>query len=150
MRLWPLLGAMLLAVPAAADAPPDPETAIRHALTGWMEAFNARDAKGICGLFAPGLRYDVEGLDKEQSFDDICARLHRALAGTEITYRYGLRIKEIIVSGDLAVVRLVWDVTVSRPGAKDVTRPEQGMDVFRRQDDGSWKIIRYIAYGTGD
>jgi steroid delta-isomerase len=150
MRLALLPVLLLLAGPATAGAPDDAETAIRQALTGWTAAFNARDAAGICDLFAPGLRYDVEGLEREQTFDDICGRLHRALAGSEITYHYGLRIREIIVSGDLAVVRLVWRVTVSRPGAADVTRPETGMDVFRRQDDGSWKIIRYIAYGTGD
>ena len=23
---------------------------------------------------------------------------------------------------------------------------EPGMDIFRRQSDGSWKIIRYLAY----
>ena len=39
-------------------------------------------------------------------------------------------------------------MTVSRPGVPDVTSPEIGMDIFRRQDDGSWKIIRYIAYAV--
>jgi ketosteroid isomerase-like protein len=66
--------------------------------------------------------------------------------GREVRYHYALDINEIIVSGDLAVVRLTWYDTVSRPGVPDVTNPEIGMDVFRRQDDGSWKIIRYIAY----
>jgi steroid delta-isomerase len=58
-----------------------------------------------------------------------------------------LAIKEIIVSGDLAVVRLVWTLKVTGidlPG--EVVSEEPGMDVFRKQPDGSWKIIRYIAY----
>jgi ketosteroid isomerase-like protein len=27
-----------------------------------------------------------------------------------------------------------------------VETKEPGLDVFRRQPDGSWKIVRYIAY----
>ncbi len=142
-----LLCLLLLAVPAAAAEDPSPEAAIRQALATWTEQFNARDTQGVCTLFAPGLRYNVEGLDREQTYQDICDRLHRALTGREVGYHYGLEIHEIIVSGDLAVVRLLWTLTVSRPGVPDVATPEQGMDIFRRQDDGSWKIIRYIAYG---
>ncbi len=148
LLLAALLPMVLAGGPAAAAGDAGAEAAIRAALTGWMAAFNARDTAAVCGLFTPGLRYDVEGLP-EQTYQDMCRRLHRALTGTEIGYHYNLDIKEIIVSGDLAVVRLVWDLTVSRPGVPDVVRPETGMDVFRRQDDGSWKIIRYIAYGTG-
>jgi ketosteroid isomerase-like protein len=78
----------------------------------------------------------------------MCSRLHRALTGREVGYRYGLTINEIIVSGDLAVVRLVWTLTVSRPGVPDVVTQEPGLDVFRKQDDGTWKIIRYLAYNV--
>jgi ketosteroid isomerase-like protein len=138
VMLW-LSGAL-----AAADEA-DPEASIRHALTSWMNEFNARDTQAVCNLFAPGLRYDVQGLP-EQNHNDMCDRLHRSLTGTEVGFRYDLNIKEIIVSGDLAVVRLVWSLTVSRPGVPDVVTPEAGMDIFRRQDDGSWKIIRFMAY----
>jgi hypothetical protein len=63
--------------------------------------------------------------------------------------RYLLRpaIHEILVSGDLAVVRLIWTLTAEKNGAKDVTT-EEGMDVFRRASDGQWSIARYIAFTT--
>jgi len=144
-----LLLVPLLAGPAAAADDTDAEAAIRKALLDWTAAFNARDAQRVCGLFAPGLRYNVQGLADEQSYADMCTRLQRALAGHEIGFHYRPDIQEIIVSGDLAVVRLIWYSTISRPGVPDVTTPEHGMDIFRRQDDGSWKIIRFIAYGTG-
>jgi steroid delta-isomerase len=147
MRATLLLCLFLLSAPVAAAQDADPETAIRQALTGWTAAFNAREQTDICGMFAPGLRYNVLGLPQEQTYADMCSRLHRALSGHAIGYHYDLDIKEIIVSGDLAVVRLIWYSTVSRPGMPDVVTPEYGLDVFRRQDDGSWKIIRYIAYG---
>ena len=50
-------------------------------------------------------------------------------------------INDVIVDGDLAVVRLIWTLTV-RDGSGQVleTTVEDGVDVFRRQADGSWKI----------
>jgi steroid delta-isomerase len=149
-----LLAPMLLAPtllgpvsPALADTGTGPEAAIRGALMDWKDAFNGRNTDRVCDLFSPELRYDVRGLP-EQDYIALCNRLHRVLAGRDVGYSYALDIKEIIVSGDLAVVRLTWDLSVSRPGAPVITRPEQGMDVFHRQPDGGWKIIRYIAYGS--
>jgi ketosteroid isomerase-like protein len=53
----------------------------------------------------------------------------------------------MLVSGDLAVVRLTWTLTAENNGARDVTTDE-GMDVFRRTPDGVWSIARYIAFST--
>ncbi len=57
-----------------------------------------------------------------------------------------LDLREIIVSGDLAVVRLAWTLTVTLPTGQVVKSVEPGMDVLRKGPDGQWKIIRYIAY----
>ena len=73
--------------------------------------------------------------------------LKRSLSDRSKTYTYSLAIKEILVAGDLAVVRLTWTLKVQRKGyARRHTSDEPGMDIFRRQPDGSWKISRYIAY----
>jgi steroid delta-isomerase len=60
-------------------------------------------------------------------------------------YRYALDIKEILVFGDAAVVRLVWTLTIKNTDG-EVESVEPGLDVFRRQADGTWKIVRYMAY----
>ncbi|MEJ1975784.1 MAG: nuclear transport factor 2 family protein [Acetobacteraceae bacterium] len=143
------LGCLLLpciAIAASAE-PADPaQTDIRMTLTRWMDNFNARQAGPICDLFAPELRYDYRGFP-ERGYAVICSLLHRSLADPDRRYHYALDIKEILVEGDLAVVRLVWTLQMS---GKDlpapVTSDDIGMDVFRRQPDGGWKIIRYIAY----
>ena len=45
------------------------------------------------------------------------------------------------------MVRLTWTLTVkAKEPPSEVTSIEPGMDIFRRQADGSWKIFRYIAY----
>ncbi|MGH7061148.1 MAG: YybH family protein, partial [Stellaceae bacterium] len=81
-----------------------------------------------------------------QSYRAICDRLKRALADPATRRRYAFDIKEILVSGELAVVRLTWHVTTSRPGQPDIDTTEPGIDIFHRQPDGGWKIIRYLAY----
>jgi steroid delta-isomerase len=140
--------AMLALVPAASAEPTagSAEQAIGNALTEWRLAFNARDTGAVCGLFAPELRYDYRGFP-ERGFDEVCQLLRGSLADQTRKFSYDLAIKEILVSGDLAAVRLVWTLTVKRPGQVGGTAIfEPGLDIFRRQPDGSWKIVRYIAY----
>jgi steroid delta-isomerase len=61
--------------------------------------------------------------------------------------RYAPEIKAILVSGDLAVVRLVWSVMVQR-GPTPAVSTESGLDVFRREPDGQWRIVRFLAFSN--
>jgi steroid delta-isomerase len=145
------VGVVLTALSCALNAATvndDPASTIRSALTQWREDFNARRAAHICDLFAPDLRYDFYGAP-ERTYSMLCARLHHALADPAQSLSYDLTIKEIIVSGDLAIVRLTWRSIVTKDG-KQESNDETGLDVFGRQPDGSWKIIRYIAYPEKD
>jgi ketosteroid isomerase-like protein len=144
-RIATIAFAALSCIASAKTAAEDPVAIIRTALEQWRDDFNARRATHICDLFAPDLRYDFQGLT-EQTYPLLCDRLHRALANTAQSIHYGLTIKEIIVSDRLAVVRLTWISTTTNEGGKQVTHDETGLDVFGRQSNGSWKIIRYIAY----
>lgn len=142
-----LLAAALLAVslePArAADS--DDQAKIRASLTEWTADFNARRADKVCDLFEPGLIYDFQGLP-EQRYGDICDRLKRVLGDDARSYTYSADIKEILVFGDVAVVRLVWTLTITDGAEGETKSVEPGMDIFRRQSDGSWKIMRYMAF----
>ena len=136
---WALTG-----LPAMADT--EGEKAIRDALTKWTADFNSRDATRICDLFAPDLRYDFRG-SPERDYNAMCSLLHRALSDQAKKITYSFDIKEIIVSGDMAIVRLVWTSKVSQAGSSQVIETrEPGLDVFRRQPDGTWRIARYMAY----
>jgi uncharacterized protein (TIGR02246 family) len=123
------------------------EVAIRSALAQWTQDFNNRNAEKACSLFAQDLRYDFRGYP-ERDYRDICDRMQRSLGDASKTYSYDLDVREIIVSGDIAVVRLVWKLTVTLPNGQQVVSVEPGMDVVRKEPDGAWKIIRYIAYET--
>ena len=116
------------------------QAGIRAALTQWTADFNAGNADKVCGLFAPDLIAQYRG-QPERNYEALCGVLQRSLSDRSKSYQYSL------VTGDLAVVRLVWTLKVRRKDSgAEVSSDEPGMDIFRRQPDGSWKITRYIAY----
>lgn len=139
------LALFLCATPASHVLAGGAEDAIRTALHQWTKEFNSGNADAVCKLFSPELRYDFRGYP-ERGYDDICALLNRSLRDKSKQYTYALDIREIIVSGDIAVVRLAWTLTVTLPNGQVVTSVEPGMDILRKAPDGQWKIIRYIAY----
>jgi len=139
------LAALLLvgAAPAAADDAAQAE--IRAALAQWTADFNARNAGTVCDIFEPDVVADIR-TEPEQNYRIVCDRLKRALSDRARAYTYSSDIKEILVFGDVAVVRLVWTLTIAGGAEGEVKSIETGMDLFRRQADGSWKIMRWMAY----
>jgi len=142
-----LCAVMLAAAVGPARASEDASRAeITAALTQWTADFNAGHAGAVCDLFACDLRADFGRLP-ERGYDAQCALLQRALADRTRTFSYALAIREILVWGDTAVVRLTWTLTVRwRDTGRKTKTVEPGLDVFRRQRDGRWCIVRYIAY----
>ncbi|MDO9434469.1 nuclear transport factor 2 family protein [Hydrogenophaga sp.] len=134
----------LCMAPARADAGVD-EAALRATLEQWRQDFNARRVERICDLFAPELRADVQDLP-EQTYSMVCERLRRAMALTGESITMEMHIHDVYVSGASAVVRLTWRSTTAGRDGRPQTEDEQGLDVFARQPDGSWKIHRYMAY----
>ena len=120
--------------------------AIRTALEDWTKDFNDKNTDKVCGLFAKDLIANY-GDYPEISYESICTQLKSSLTNKKLSYNYALNIQEIIVSGDLAVVKLIWTLVVSDYNGKSIeTVKDRGIDIFKRQSDGSWKISRYIAY----
>ena len=144
------LGPGLLALPLLLGPMPghaeSAEAEVRAALARWADAFNSGDRDGVCDLFAPDLVATNRGR-ADRGFDELCGQLRRVLADPDRRYRYAAAIEQVLVSGDLAVVRLDWTLEVRDPaGALLETGVDAGMDVFRRQPDGAWRIVRFIAF----
>jgi uncharacterized protein (TIGR02246 family) len=139
-----LLAAQAGVMPACAD-PDSDRTAITERLRRWTAAFNARDAAGVCDLFAPDLIATIPG-DLGGDRDALCTRLAALLAKPGLQLHYDEPdIREIIVSGDIAVVRLFWTLRTRSGDQQDVTT-EAGMDIFKRQPDGRWSISRFLSF----
>ncbi|MBZ9934771.1 nuclear transport factor 2 family protein [Mesorhizobium sp. BR1-1-16] len=124
--------------PALADS----AAAIRARLLRWADDFNAGRKAEICDLFSKDLISDYRG-QGEANYTTRCRLLARAIDDPAREFRYVPEIKEVIVEGDLAMVRLDWTLTVT-PG--DIKVVEPGMDIFRKETDGQWRIIRFMAY----
>ena len=128
-------------VTAHADEAGD-KAAIAERLQRWTADFNSSDAVGACDLFAPDLIYSIPEV-AQGTRETLCANLTGILAKSDVKLRYANPdIHEIVVAGDVAVVRLTWTLTTEAAGGKDTTT-EEGMDMFRRQADGRWSIARF-------
>jgi ketosteroid isomerase-like protein len=140
-----LLGCALLIPPTAAE--PTVQEEIRTALENWSADFNAGNKEAACDLFAPDLVASYPGAP-DWNRPAMCDRLAAAIDDPDKEFRYDSpEIAEILVSGDLAVVRLVWTLRVSgRDLPGELVVRENGLDVFRRQGDGKWRIRISHAY----
>lgn len=127
------------AVVESADA-----TAIRQRFEAWTAAFNARRFAELCDLFAEdvvGETVDAPPRGRDRICDDL-----RRLGESARSYRYDLDLREIAVFDDTAVVRPTWTLTVTGGGLPGpVTVREIGLDVLRRDPDGSWRVVRFLA-----
>jgi uncharacterized protein (TIGR02246 family) len=136
----------LLATVISARADPDADrAAITARFQHWTAAFNAHDSAGIRALFAPDLVAIVPGAI-DGTRDSLCANLDALLARSDLQLHYdNPEIREIIISGDIAVVRPIWTLTTRKGGEQDVTT-EAGIDIFKRQPDGRWSIARFASF----
>jgi uncharacterized protein (TIGR02246 family) len=143
---WTACAIVLLAWSFPALAQREGAAAIRAELDAWTQAYNARQTDKVCAIFAEDLRYKF-GEVADRGYGDVCAALHRLLGDATQRSHYTLDLREILVYGDIAVVRLIWTLDESKKGSSGTVRSlEPGMDIFQQQKDGSWKIIRYLAY----
>ncbi|MBN8995550.1 MAG: nuclear transport factor 2 family protein [Rhizobiales bacterium] len=143
LRLAALLLVLLVATPALADDKAD----IAARLQQWAEDFNAGRADRACDLFASDLVADIQGAPPGRTHDQQCAILRRALADKSKSFTYQPVIHDITVLGDTAIVRLDWSLTTKLSMRPDpIQSTEIGMDVFRKQADGAWRIVRFLAY----
>jgi steroid delta-isomerase len=117
---------------------------IKNTLTGWMADFNAGKTERVYDLFATDVRADFRG-HPTRDHKAVCDLLTKSLTDPSRVYRYALDIKEILVFGDVALVRLVWTLTINNSDG-EIKSVEPGLDFFQRQADGTWKIVRYMAY----
>jgi uncharacterized protein (TIGR02246 family) len=136
---------LLLAAQCPSARADDAAAEIGQALAQWTDNFNARRTDKVCDLFAADVRADVRGAP-ERDHAAICELLVSSLNDKTRRYRYAMHIKEVLVFGEVAVVRLIWTLYITEHDGTIIKSGEPGMDIFRRQADGSWKIIRYMAY----
>jgi steroid delta-isomerase len=145
MRLGVATALVTAAMTSARADPGADKAAIMDRFERWTAAFNAKDPIEVCDLFAPDLVYSIPEV-VNGTREMLCENLAKMLARADIQLHYDSpNVHEIVVAGDIAVVRLTWTLTTEVNGAKDTTT-EEGMDIFERQPDGRWSIAGFIAF----
>ena len=125
-----------------AHDPSADKSAIEAALQQFPRDFNAKDYTPLCAIFEEDavLHYPEGGPDLGR--EAFCVRMRKLLSDPNKQYSYAEpEIREVVVDGDLATVALYWTLTVMDGNGKVLeTIKEDGLDVFRRQSDGNWKL----------
>ena len=131
-----LAAALLACAHAPVRTPKDDEAQIRARLEKWVEQFNTGDYAGAATIWAPDLVGWMGGAPDDTYEREMEAAKRPAPADRP---QFALSIDEILVDGDLAVVRDTWHETL-----RDKKMTFHSFEVWRRQPDGQWKIARWI------
>jgi uncharacterized protein (TIGR02246 family) len=115
---------------------------IRDLIATWMAATRAGDVDAVLALMADDVVFLVAGQPPMVGRDAYAAAA-RAMAGPGAPRIEGTNdVEEVVVSGDLAVVRTRLRVAVTPPGAtRPTVRAGHTLTVFRKQD-GRWRLLR--------
>jgi ketosteroid isomerase-like protein len=117
------------------------ERQIRESIESWRLAANRGDAAGEDKIWAAG----VQGWFPSAAEFEIPAAFGGAVEGKALRSTYTVKINEVLVSSDLAVVRDTWEETVHAPDGRTAHRIIQSFEVWQPQASGEWKISRWIS-----
>lgn len=120
--------------------------AIREALQKWVVAFNSKDLQGTMAPWAQEAILSYPG-SPDVGIEKLREGYTSGFARTDRTATYELEIEEVQVSADMAFVRDSWTLIVKRKDNPEPARLKQrSIEIWRRQPDKSWKIIRSLSY----
>ena len=127
--------------PTAAK-PEDPDYLLAH-------AFNNRDVDAVRALFEDGAisRSTPELGSEALNGPDIVVGLIGAAAGSD--QRMNISVVQVTQVGDLALSLSQWSVTGSTADGTPLSITHRGVEVTRRQADGTWKFVIDVA-GAAD
>jgi len=122
---------------------------IEALLNQWAKDYNSKNLSETCSVFAPDLIVRGPTLP-DKNFEAMCAHLKDQMERRDLTFKdVALDIEEILISGDLAVVRAVWTYTSTPLHSKEKSKfKEIELDVLKRQEDGKWKISISYTWET--
>lgn len=123
--------------------------AVRTAFLATVAAHNAQDLDAMMTHFAEDAVLSYPGMQDT----GLPHKPIREGFRKHLTPRPGIErvtsaeIEEILVSGDIAIVRALWTVESSREDPPATRRSqEKDLEVWRRQPDGRWQFVRGISF----
>ena len=117
--------------------------ALRKAVIRTGTAFNEKLTDTILAFYAKDIIVSFPGVP-DTKYEDF-VKAFDGLKTADVNLQRFTRdsIEEIILSGDLAVVRVNWiTTTIDKAQANEVTRVARDLQVWRKEKNGKWKFIR--------
>jgi len=115
-------------------------TAIRQAVDDYVKLRSARDFKGVAALYAE----DAILLPPNQAAVQGRAAIQATQEASPPFSNYQVPVLEIEGTGDLAYCRGSYSLAVTPAGAAPIEDRGKYLAIFRKQADGSWKVLRDI------
>jgi len=151
--------AVVLALPAAADSTTreaKSSTNDAKSLTSdaksfdklyadWTKSFNQKDMVGTMSIFAPVCEAALPDAN-HKTYDQIEAGFKKLFADKSKSFKYTYDVLHIWRSGDLAAVRITWHLSTYENGKLIDKNDELGMDVLKRNKQGTWQIVNWVAF----
>ena len=125
----------------------DPKTdvdTLRRLIQETAKAINTNDAAGIMTHYSKEILVSYPGIP-DTTYDEF-DRSYRQMLSPKTTTSTVPTIDEILVSGDLAIIRMMWSTTITdKVTGSSTTRQAKDLQVWRRED-GTWKFFRGMWY----
>jgi ketosteroid isomerase-like protein len=115
-------------------------------LMRWRDSYNARDLSGTMAPYDPSITGLYAG-NSPDNFTSLRESYTRSFAAKDRQRSIEFEPEEILASGTLAFVRDHWTSTL-RTQAGDNRRLSRGIEVWRRNEGGEWKLMHYLSYAV--
>jgi len=119
---------------------------IRNAILRTAKAINEKNADSIIVHYSKDIMVSYPGIPDTHydEFYESYKQMLKPQPGIQVTT--SPLIEEVIVSCDLAIVRMTWETTITESVPEKITlRKAKDLQVWKRES-GSWKFIRGMWY----
>ena len=110
----------------------------------FAQAFSAGDLEALVALYEP------DAVLVPQPGNSVAGRdaIREALKGfLSLCGEFRMEVKGVVPAGDIALVRSDWSLRGTAPGGCPVDLAGRGVEVVRRQPDGSWRYVIDNPFG---
>jgi uncharacterized protein (TIGR02246 family) len=150
IRSIPILMLVIACLPFPARADSDADiAAIRASGDEWIAAFRTGDIEALMALYMPDALVALHGKPALRGIAAIRAYFEPGMGKSDVEFI--LDIEEIQVHGNVAhLVSKYWYTAVPRDGSEPYRDAGRSALIYKRDDDGHWKIYLDIDQATPD
>ena len=113
-------------------------------LMRWRDSYNGRDLAVTLAPYDPAITGLYAG-NQLDTFASLRESYTRSFAAKDRQRSIDFEPEEVTASGNLAFVRDHWTSTTRSP-AGESRRLSRGIEIWRKNNSGEWKLLHYLSY----